>query len=156
MVSVGFLPPDQQLDVSLRQLVVASPQDHQVPEEALRTPVAIPSVNCCCAGQVQQCSHEHDRTFQQFRRVFLEVQAQSGPVLHDHCRQHRRQVFLGNQVQASEHRAIVLAQVRPHLVFILEIEMAVKAIQAHHSHDPCLDRNLEILAQPPGPVARVP
>ena len=101
----------------MQQFVVASFQDHQVLEEALRTLVAIPSVNCC----------------------FVE-QAQSVPVLHDHCRQHRRQVFLGNQVQASKRRVIVLAQVRPHSVFVLEIEIAVKAIQAHHSHDPCLDR----------------
>ena len=49
IVSVGFLPPHHQLEVSLPQLV-ASPQEHQVPEEALRTLVAIPSVNCCCAG----------------------------------------------------------------------------------------------------------
>ena len=47
--SVAFLPSHQQLEVSLQQLVVASPLDHQVPEETLRTLVAIPSVNCCCA-----------------------------------------------------------------------------------------------------------
>ena len=129
--SVAFLPPPHhQLDVFLQQFVVASSQDHQVLEEALRTLVAIPSVNCCCAGQ-----------------------AQSVPVLRDHCRQHCRQVFLGNQVQASKHRAIVLAQVRPNSVFVLEIEMAVEAIQVHHSHDPSLDRNFGILAQPPRPDA---
>ena len=59
-------------------------------------------------------------------------------------------------MQASKHRAVVLAQVRPHSVFVLEIEMAVEAIQTHHSHDPCLDLDLGILAQPPGPIARVP
>ena len=53
IVYVGSLLPHQQLEVSLQQLVVASPQDHQVPEEALRTLVLIPSVNWGCAGQIQ-------------------------------------------------------------------------------------------------------
>ena len=90
IVSVGFLPPHQQLEVCLQQLVVASPQDHQVPEEAHRTSVAIPSVNNCCAGQGQLCPHDHHRTFKQCRRVFLEVQDQAAkhravPIQVQHC-----------------------------------------------------------------------
>ena len=52
-VSVGILPPQQLSEVSLQQFVFASPQDHPVPEEALRTPVSIPNVNCSCEGQAR-------------------------------------------------------------------------------------------------------
>ena len=58
--------------------------------------------------------------------------------------------FRKNQDQASR------AQVRAHLVRVLKIGMAVEATRAHQSHDPCLDRGLGILAQPPGPGALVP
>ena len=83
-------------------------QDHQVLEETLRAPVAIPSVSYCCAGQVQQCSHDHHRTFQHFRRVFLEVQD-----------------------QASRHRAVIQVQ---HCFLVLTFGMVVEAILSHHSH----------------------
>ena len=126
IVSVTF---HQQLEVSLQQLVVASPQSHQVleeEEEAFHILVAIPSVNCCCAGQVQQCSHDHHLTLQHFHRVFM----------------------------ASEHRTVTQVQ---HCFLVLTFGMVVEAIRSpHHSHDPRFDRGPGILAQLLGPGVHVP
>ena len=132
-VSVGILPAQQLSELPLQQLDFESPQDHQVPEEGLRTRVSSPNVNCCCAGQAQLSSVRHDRhrTFQQVRQVFLEIQD-----------------------QASKHRA-VLAQER-HLVHVLTNGMAVEATRVNESHDPRLDRGPGILAQPSGPSVHVP
>ena len=78
-----------------QQPVFASPHDHQALEEALRTQVSIPYVNCYRTGQGRLWSvrYDHHWTFQQGRQVFLEIQD-----------------------QASRYRA-VLAQVRHLVVF---------------------------------------
>ena len=132
-VSVGIVPPQQPSEVSLQQPVFASPQDHQVAEETLRTQVSIPNVNCYCAGQGRLWSvrHGHQQTYQQGRQVFLEIQD-----------------------QASRHWA-VLEQLR-HLVRVLTYGTTVEAIQVHQTHDPCLDRGRGTRAQPLVPGTHVP
>ena len=67
-----IIPRQQLSEVSLQLPVFASPQDHQVPEEALRTQGSIPNVNCFCAGQGRLWSvrHDHHRTCHQGRRCF--------------------------------------------------------------------------------------
>ena len=132
IVSVGFLPPHQQLEVPLQQLVVASPRITRFWRRhfVLRSPFP---VSTAAVRDRFSCDLIIiiGRTFQQCRQVFLEVQD-----------------------QASKHWA-VLAQVQ-HCFLVLTFEMVVAAIRARHSHDPFLDQGPGILAQPPGPGAHVP
>ena len=69
LVSVGIRPPQRLSEVSLKQPVFVTTQDHQVLEEALRTQVSMPNANCC-AEQARSEAVRHDHHLQQGRQVF--------------------------------------------------------------------------------------